>query len=84
MIGSFWSTPPFTLNPNLPCSSGTMVIDTSSPLASPVDVAAVAARRAVTAFGGDAVRALSAASRWPPAGGRGELAADAEAMVAGR
>ena len=43
MIGSFWSTPPFTLNPNLPCSSGTMVIDTSSPLASPVDVAAVAA-----------------------------------------
>ena len=33
MIGSFWSIPPLTLNPNLPCSSGVMLIRTRSPLA---------------------------------------------------
>ena len=31
MMGSFWSIPPFTLNPNLPCSSGIIVMNTKPP-----------------------------------------------------
>ena len=52
-------------------------------VASLADIADTSARRAVAAFGPDAVRALASASRWPPAGGQAELAVEVEGMVGG-